>query len=70
VVSGRIPVSDNRIPMSDGAGFAEAIGDGVTDFAPGDLVVSCFFPRWQAENPKSFMSAKSLPAPIFTTRPA
>jgi NADPH:quinone reductase-like Zn-dependent oxidoreductase len=56
--------------MSDGAGFAEAIGDGVTDFAPGDLVVSCFFPRWQAENPKSFMSAKSLPAPIFTTRPA
>jgi len=46
VVSGRLPVSDNRIPMSDGAGFVETVGDGVTDFAPGDLVVSCFFPLW------------------------
>ena len=51
VVSGRLPVSDNRIPMSDGAGFVEEVGDGVTDFAPGDLVVSCFFPLWQDGGP-------------------
>jgi NADPH:quinone reductase-like Zn-dependent oxidoreductase len=33
--------------MSDGAGLVEAIGDGVTQFQPGDRVVSCFFPTWQ-----------------------
>jgi NADPH:quinone reductase-like Zn-dependent oxidoreductase len=32
--------------MSDGAGLVEAVGDGVTEFAPGDAVVSCFFPQW------------------------
>ncbi len=35
-----------RIPMSDGAGVVDAVGEGVTEFAPGDLVVSCFFPTW------------------------
>lgn len=38
---------DGRIPMSDGAGTVEAVGAGVTEFAPGDNVVSCFFPDWQ-----------------------
>ena len=47
VVSGRRPMPDGRIPMSDGAGRIEAVGEGVTEFAPGDLVVSCFFPDWQ-----------------------
>ncbi len=47
VVSGRRPMPDGRIPMSDGAGRVEAVGEGVTEFAPGDLVVSCFFPDWQ-----------------------
>ncbi|SLN73295.1 Crotonyl-CoA reductase [Roseivivax jejudonensis] len=46
VVSGNMPTEDGRIPMSDGAGDVEAIGDGVTDFAVGDAVVSTFFPRW------------------------
>jgi NADPH:quinone reductase-like Zn-dependent oxidoreductase len=32
--------------MSDGAGVVEAVGDGVTEFRPGDPVVSCFFPGW------------------------
>jgi NADPH:quinone reductase-like Zn-dependent oxidoreductase len=32
--------------MSDGAGVVEAIGDGVTEFAVGDAVVSTFFPHW------------------------
>jgi NADPH:quinone reductase-like Zn-dependent oxidoreductase len=51
VVSGRMPVEDGRIPMSDGAGVVEAVGVGVTEFAPGDAVVSCFFPHWQDGGP-------------------
>jgi NADPH:quinone reductase-like Zn-dependent oxidoreductase len=47
VVSGRIPTQDGRIPMSDGAGVVEAVGEGVEEFAVGDHVVSCFFPLWQ-----------------------
>ncbi len=51
VVSGRVPTADERIPMSDGAGVVEAVGDGMTQFAAGDHVVSCFFPLWDAGPP-------------------
>jgi len=47
VVSGGMKTADNRIPMADGAGVVEAVGEGVEEFAPGDHVVSCFFPGWQ-----------------------
>ncbi len=47
VVSGRMPTEDGRIPMSDGAGEVEAVGEGVTEFERGDHVVSGFFPMWQ-----------------------
>jgi NADPH:quinone reductase-like Zn-dependent oxidoreductase len=46
VATGLLPVDDGRIPMSDGAGIVEAVGPGVTQFQPGDRVVSCFFPHW------------------------
>jgi len=46
VVLGRLPADDGRIPMSDGAGVVEAVGEGVTEFAAGDAVVSTFFPYW------------------------
>lgn len=46
VVMGMIPAADGRIPMSDGAGTVEAVGEGVTQFKPGDLAVSIFFPEW------------------------
>jgi len=47
VATGRMPTEEGRIPLSDGAGIVEAVGEGVTEFRPGDLVVSCFFPDWQ-----------------------
>lgn len=47
VVAGAIPTAKGRIPMSDGAGVVEAVGEGVTEFAAGDTVVSVFFPYWQ-----------------------
>jgi NADPH:quinone reductase-like Zn-dependent oxidoreductase len=46
VVLGKLPTSDGRIPMSDGAGEVMEVGEGVTDLIPGDPVVSLFFPRW------------------------
>ncbi|MET4895938.1 NAD(P)-dependent alcohol dehydrogenase [Sphingomonadaceae bacterium jetA1] len=47
VVSGKMPTGDGRIPMADGAGIVDAVGEGVAEFATGDAVVACFFPDWQ-----------------------
>ncbi|HEX5775363.1 MAG TPA: NAD(P)-dependent alcohol dehydrogenase [Caulobacteraceae bacterium] len=46
VVIGAIKTPEGRIPMSDGAGVVEAVGEGVAEFAVGDAVVSTFFPDW------------------------
>ena len=45
------PYTVDRIPMADGAGVVEAVGVGVSEFAPGDEVVSTFFPHWAAGEP-------------------
>lgn len=45
------PHTVERIPLADGAGVIEAVGAGVTEFAPGDTVVSTFFPQWLAGDP-------------------
>jgi len=47
VAIGKIPTADGLIPLSDGAGVVEGVGEGVSEFAVGDHVVSCFFPEWQ-----------------------
>jgi NADPH:quinone reductase-like Zn-dependent oxidoreductase len=60
VVAGMIPTEAARIPMSDGAGTIEAVGAGVTQFKPGDLVVSTFFTDWDDGAP---------PVSGFTTVP-
>ena len=52
--------ADGRIPMSDGAGVVEAVGEGVSGFAVGDCVVSCFFPTWQ-DGPASLGNFRSVP---------
>ena len=46
VAVGGIPVPENRIPMSDGAGEVIGIGEGVTKWKVGDKVMSMFFPNW------------------------
>ncbi|MDG5747361.1 NAD(P)-dependent alcohol dehydrogenase [Qipengyuania sp. XHP0207] len=51
VVKGMIPSEQGRIPMSDGAGVVTAVGDGVSEFAVGDRVVSTFFPDWLSGPP-------------------
>src|SRR4051794_15295740 len=51
VAKGLRPAADGRILMADGAGVVEAVGTGVTEFAAGDKVVSCFFPQWQGGPP-------------------
>ena len=40
------PQFDGRIPLADGAGVGEAVGEGVAEFSVGDKVVSTFFPGW------------------------
>ncbi len=51
VVTGRMGAADGLVPLADGAGMVEAVGEGVTEFAVGDAVVSCFFPDWQDGTP-------------------
>lgn len=60
VVSGMLPVSDGRIPMSDGAGEVVALGAGVSRFAVGDKVMSTFFPNW-AGGPVSGERTRGVP---------
>jgi NADPH:quinone reductase-like Zn-dependent oxidoreductase len=42
----RMPVRDNLIPLSDGAGEVIETGPGVTRVKVGDRVAGCFFQRW------------------------
>jgi NADPH:quinone reductase-like Zn-dependent oxidoreductase len=46
VVGGVFSAPDGLIPLSDGAGEVVAVGEGVSEFAPGDQVVSTFHPKW------------------------
>lgn len=40
------PIAAEITPLSDGAGEVEAVGAGVTRFAPGDRVAGTFFQNW------------------------
>ena len=46
----RMPVRDNIVPLSDGAGEVE-VGTGVTRVKVGDKVAGCFFQRWSGGEP-------------------
>jgi NADPH:quinone reductase-like Zn-dependent oxidoreductase len=47
VVRGVFPAPEGLIPLSDGAGEVVEVGEGVTEFAVGDAVVSTFHPNWR-----------------------
>ncbi len=49
-----------RIPNSDAAGEVVAVGDGVTEFGPGDRVASCFFKRWEGGRMRAPIMASAL----------
>jgi NADPH:quinone reductase-like Zn-dependent oxidoreductase len=84
VAAGKVPAEDGRVLMADGAGVVEAAGPGVTEFIPGDSVVSCFFPDWQDGPPTIGNFSRTpgdgidgfaqehvvLPATAFTRAPA
>ncbi|MDG2005533.1 MAG: NAD(P)-dependent alcohol dehydrogenase [Novosphingobium sp.] len=46
VVNGFFPTMEGIIPLSDGAGEVLEVGEGVSEFAVGDAVVSTFHPKW------------------------
>lgn len=46
VVVGWFPADQGRIPMSDGAGEVIEVGEGVSEFKPGDRVISTYFANW------------------------
>ena len=47
----RLPVRDNIVPLSDGAGEVVEVGDGVHSVKAGDKVAGNFFQRWSAGEP-------------------
>jgi NADPH:quinone reductase-like Zn-dependent oxidoreductase len=56
----RMPVADNIIPLSDGAGEVVAVGSGVTRMKVGDKVAGCFFQRWPGGEPPSDVQTTAL----------
>jgi NADPH:quinone reductase-like Zn-dependent oxidoreductase len=56
----RMPVRDNIIPLSDGAGEVVAVGPGVTRIKVGDKVAGCFFQRWPGGEPPPDVQANAL----------
>jgi len=56
----RVPVRDNIIPLSDGAGEVVAVGAGVTRVKTGDQVAGCFFQRWPGGEPAPDVHASAV----------
>jgi NADPH:quinone reductase-like Zn-dependent oxidoreductase len=56
----RMPVRDNIVPLSDGAGAVVEVGAGVTRVKVGDKVAGCFFQRWSGGEPPPNVQANAL----------
>ena len=56
----RMPVRENIIPLSDGAGEVTEIGPGVTKFKVGDRVAGNFFQRWSGGEPAADVHKSAL----------
>src|SRR5271165_6148109 len=49
----RMPVRENLVPLSDGAGEVVEVGPGVTRVKAGDRVAGNFFQRWSGGEPSA-----------------
>jgi NADPH:quinone reductase-like Zn-dependent oxidoreductase len=56
----RMPVRENVIPLSDGAGEVLEVGPGVTKVKSGDRVAGNFFQRWPGGEPSPDTHASAL----------
>jgi NADPH:quinone reductase-like Zn-dependent oxidoreductase len=56
----RMPVRDNIVPLSDGAGEVVEVGAGVARVKVGDKVAGCFFQRWPSGDPPPNVQANAL----------
>src|SRR6201987_951626 len=56
----RMPVRENLIPLSDGAGEVIEIGPGVTQVKVGDRVAGNFFQRWSGGAPAADVHKSAL----------
>src|ERR1700732_1274596 len=56
----RMPVRDNLVPLSDGAGEVVEVGPGVLRVKAGDKVAGCFFQRWPGGEPGPHLQAFAL----------
>jgi len=58
-------VPRDQVPLSDGAGVVEAVGEGVTGYKPGDRVAGTFFQGWLTgpPNPNPGFALGAPPAP-------
>ena len=56
----RMPVVDNVVPLSDGAGEIVEVGPNVRNFQIGDKVAGCFFQRWPGGEPRADSHASAL----------
>ena len=56
----RMPVPDNIVPLSDGAGEVIEVGSGVKRVKVGDKVAGCFFQRWAGGEPAADVHASAL----------
>ncbi|MGJ4953826.1 zinc-dependent alcohol dehydrogenase family protein [Bradyrhizobium sp. HKCCYLS20291] len=48
------------VPLSDGAGVVETVGDGVAAFVPGDRVIGSFFESWTGGEPSEIKMRAAL----------
>src|ERR1700740_1956945 len=56
----RMPVGNNIVPLSDGAGEVVEVGAGVTRVKVGDKVAGNFFARWPGGEPPPDVQSTAL----------
>jgi NADPH:quinone reductase-like Zn-dependent oxidoreductase len=56
------PVAVSGVPLSDGAGIIDAVGEGVSQYRPGDRVAGIFFQDWM-DGPPTRTMGESLGHP-------